>query len=226
MFLSLFQKLNKFFEKHAKIGNVLVFLFDHFSKFTHFFLFHWIGFFSLIVLLFSVPVAYSFEFIEFLIQIKQSSQCIPHFLKLPPALKFIFLFYIFFVEIVGFCTLLAYLPYIQQKMIAKHQNPKILKERGYNSPLNSLRRATASGLPIAAAILVAGDVTQHQISVETLRENKKQILEVSKETQNLKVLEKFQNIPTNSSFSEKIHRVAVKFKDLVIELGSGSRSRD
>lgn len=62
-------------------------------------------------------------------------------------------------------------------MRTKSQNPKILKERGYNSPLNSLRRATASGLPIAAAILVAGDVTQHQISVETLRENKKQILE-------------------------------------------------
>ncbi len=226
MFSFIFQKLCRFLENHSRIGNAFVFFFDYFSKFTHFFLFNWIGFFSFTFLLFILPVAYSSEFIEFLIQIKESSQLIPHFLKLPPALKFILLFYIFLLEIVGFCTFLAYLPFIQQKMIAKYRNPKILKERGYNSPLNSLRRATASGLPIAAAIIVAGDVTQHQISVETIRENNKQILEIYRETQNLKVLEKFQNIPTNSSFSEKIHRVAVNFKDLVIEWGSGSRTKD
>jgi hypothetical protein len=171
-------------------------------------------------------VAYSSELIEFLILIKQTSQFIPHFLKLPLALKVLFLFYILFLEIIGFCTLLAHFPYIQQKMMVRHNNPKILKERGYNSPLNSLRRATVSGLPLAAAFLVAGDVAQHQISVENIRENNKQILEIYQETKNLKVLEKFQNIPTNSSFSEKIYRVAVNFKDLVIEWGSGSKTRD
>lgn len=177
---SICKKVNDYFVKNQKIGNFFFIMFDYGSKLTHFLLFDFRGYFVFMFLLFSIPVIYSLEFIEFFVLILNNSPILFCFQKLPVLLQIVFLFYFFFLELVFICTLLAMIPFIKEKMVNKYKNPEILKFRGYNTISNSLRRATTLGFPIIAATVVAGDVTQHNISVSAIHEGNRQILEIYK----------------------------------------------
>lgn len=82
-----------------------------------------------------------------------------------------------------------------------------------------------SGLPLAAAIVVAGDVKSLTMQLEAIKENNDQVWETFRMTKDKAVLDRLQRIPTGS-FSEKIQTVSAKFYDTIVTWGSGSRTRD
>lgn len=91
------ENLNDFLRKRKNLTKILIHVFDFASKFTHFFLFNIIGFTTLILLLFIIPVANSQEFIKFLIGIINEPYHFGlHFHVLPIDLKILLSFYFFF----------------------------------------------------------------------------------------------------------------------------------
>jgi len=125
----LIENLNDFFKKRKNLTKILVHVFDFSSKFTHFFLFNVIGFTTLMVLLFIIPVANSLEFIKFLTGVVDEPLNFGHhFNCLPVDLKILLSFYFFLIEIVFFCTFLSFLPEIKAGMIDKYKDNSIIKK--------------------------------------------------------------------------------------------------
>lgn len=140
-------------------------------------------------------------------------------------LKFSLAFIFFLIEIVFLCTILTFIPEIKEGMIDKYKDNSIIKKRGYNMWSSSIRRATITGIPLTAAILVTGDVTQHYNTIDAIKEHNKNVWDVYKQTKDKNVLSKLQNIPTEK-ISEKIHHASVKFYDAAITWASGSKTKD
>lgn len=222
----LIENLNDFLKKRKNLTKILIHLFDFASKFTHFFLFNVIGFTTLMLLLFIIPVANSQEFIKFLIGIIDDPLHFGHhFNFLPIDLKILLSFYFFLIEIVFLCTLLSFLPKIKAGMIEKYKDNLIIKKRGYNMWSSSIRRATTTGIPLTAAIIVTGDVTQHYNAIEAIKDHNKNVWDAYRETKDKSILSKLQSIPTYR-ISEKIHQASVKFYDTVITWSYGSKTKD
>lgn len=218
--------LNIFIEKNKVIAQILASLFDFLSRITHFFLFNVLGFTCFMLFLFVVPVAHSEDFIQFLLNLYSNPlNFLSCFKSLPLGLKIIFSFYFFIIESVILCTLLSFIPVVKKHMVGKYNDEFIMKKRGYNMWSSSLRRATVSGIPLTAAIVVVGDVKSLSMQLEAIKENNEQVWESFRQTNDKALLDKLQKIPTGS-FSEKIQTVSAKFYDTIITWGSGSRTKD
>jgi predicted PurR-regulated permease PerM len=68
-FKTFFKNFNIVLEKNKVIANILTYLFDSLSRFTHFFLFNLVGFSVFMLFLFVFPVADSEEFIKLIINL-------------------------------------------------------------------------------------------------------------------------------------------------------------
>ena len=102
-FNSFLKTIDNFLKKNDELTHLLVQFFDCSSRVTHFFLFNIVGYFSLIVALFIVPVYYSEQFMDFLIGvIKQPLQLASCFMNLPLALEIVLSFLIFFIFFIKF----------------------------------------------------------------------------------------------------------------------------
>lgn len=219
-------ELNTVLKKKKKLTSFLVGLFDIGSRITHLFLFNYLGYVIFLLLLFFIPVYYSEQFINFLIaMIKHPSNFSVCFANLPLLLKILLSFQFFILELVFLCTFLASIPLIQEQMIEKYQDPFILKKRGYNSVFSSLRRAASIGVPMTAAVIVAGDAYQHTTSVDAVLKINQTILEAYKENPNPEILKKMQEIPTGS-FTTKVHKVTVSIFDTLAEWSFGSKKKN
>ena len=121
------ENLNYFLKKRKNLTKNLVYVFDFASKFTHFFLFNVIGFTTLMLLLFIIPVANCQEFIKFLTGvINEPLNLSLHFHFLPLDLQILLSFYFFLIEIVFLCTLLSFIPEIKAGMIDKYKDNLII----------------------------------------------------------------------------------------------------
>lgn len=204
----------------------MVHIFDFASKFTHFFLFNVIVFTIFMLLLFIIPVSNYQDFMKFLIGIVQEPLHFGHHFKiLPIDLKLLFSFYFFLIEIVCLCTLLSFLPEIKTGMIEKYKDNSIIKKRGYDMWASSIRKKVATGIPLTAAIMVTGDVTQHYTTIEAIKEHNRVLLDAYKITKDPNILSKFQDIPTDQ-MSERIQQASVKIYDTLITWTSGSKTKN
>lgn len=171
-----FNKINNFIEKSKVIARLLTLTFDYVSQFTHFFLFNIIGFLSFMSLLFVIPVTHSQDFINFLINLSSNPfHFLSFFQLLPLGLKLVLSFYFFLIECVILCTFLSFLPIVKKEMVIKYCDENIIKKRGYNMWSSSLRRVTVSGVPLTAAIIVAGDVTSLDKQIQGILENNNKV---------------------------------------------------
>lgn len=168
-FLFILEIIDNFLKRNEKLTNLVVLFFDFASKITHFFLFNFKGYFSLILVLFFVPIYYTEQFMEFLmLVVREPLQFISCFTTLPLVLSIVFIFLLLLIELVILCTFLSLIPTIKEKMIDKYKDPLIIKKRGYNMNTSSFARVATLGLPAAAAIVVAGDVSEHSITVNAI----------------------------------------------------------
>lgn len=219
---------NGFLEKNPKLLKFLVFLFDNLSKVTYFVLYNRFVFILTIIFLFYVPVIFSNEFINFLIIIyKTPILSYQEFFKLPGALQLLIAYFILLLEIVFICTFLAVVPLIKQEMTNKYNDSLILKKRGYNMYSSTLRRATTLGFPLAAGIIVGGDVYMHQLNIEAIQKanDKVKVWEAYLETKDKRLLEHIQKIPTNS-ITTKIKEVGLDVSNKFVFWKSGSVTKD
>lgn len=100
------ENVNNFFKKRKNLTKILLHVLDFGSKLTHFFLFNVIGFTTLMLLLFIIPVANCQQFIKFIIgAINEPLHFGLHFKLLPVDLKNILGFYFFLIEMVFLCTI-------------------------------------------------------------------------------------------------------------------------
>jgi len=176
--------------------------------------------------LFFIPVAYSNEFMSFIMGVVQEPfEFFSYFFNLPLILIILFLFYFFFTELVFFCTLLSTLPFIKEKMIEKYNDPLILKKRGYNTYSSTLRRMITLGVPIAAAIIVGGDTIQNSQSINAIIESNEKVWEHYRLTKDKRLLEHLQKIPTDR-FTTKIQEVSVEVRDFFVKWAGGSSTKD
>lgn len=90
---------------------------------------------------------------------------------------------------------------------------------------SSLARVATLGLPAAAALVVAGDVSEHSITVNVILKANQVVWGASKETKDKKVLDKLQKIPTGS-YSTKIHEATVNFVNTLVTWKFGSKTKD
>lgn len=124
---------NSLIEKNKVIAKILAYLFDYFSKITHFFLFNVVGFSCFMLFLFVVPVAHSHDFIKFLINLYSNPlDFLSCFKSLPLGLKLNFSFYFFLIESTILCTILSFIPTVKKYMVSKYNDEFIMKKRGYN----------------------------------------------------------------------------------------------
>ncbi len=170
-------RLNDFLKEKKKLTNGLLNIFDWSSQFTYLVLFNPLGYISFVLALFFIPVYYSKEVIDFLsLLLKEPSNFILCFNNLPLTLKILFSFFFIILELVFLCTFLASIPLIKEKMVEKYKDNLILKKRKYNTLTSSLKRAATLGVPLTAAIVVTGDVSQHSITVGAILEKKSSTL--------------------------------------------------
>lgn len=119
-FLFLLEIIDNFLKRNEKLTNLVVLFFDFASKITHFFLFNFKGYFSLILVLFFVPIYYTEQFMEFImLVVREPLQFISCFTTLPLALNIVFIFLLLLIELVILCTFLSLIPTIKEKMIDK-----------------------------------------------------------------------------------------------------------
>lgn len=220
------QKLDSFFKKWNKLSLVFFWFFYYGSKLTRFMFFNLAGFVSLNLALFFVPLSYSVEFINFLIQLlDQLSNFFSYFKALPPLLKCLLLFYFLLLEIVWYCTVLSYVPFIKEKMIEKYKDPLILKKLGYNLNTSTLRRATMSGFSLAATAFVAGDAVKHMQTLEAISTANADVWKAYSVTKDKNLLTHLQKVPTQSVTS-KMHEISGSLREYVLSWKSGSTTRD
>jgi hypothetical protein len=156
-FNSIINHFNDFLKKRTTLLNLLVRFFDLGSKFTHFFLFNVNGYAALFLLMFIIPVYYSEQYLNFLnVLIKDTSNLSFCFKNLPFLLQVLFCFYLFILELIFFCSFLASIPVIEQKMIENYNDSLILEKRGYNALPTKAQKITTLSVTLAVAIIVLG----------------------------------------------------------------------
>ena len=220
---TLFEKVDNYLRINFKLGHLLFILFDFGSKVTRFIVFDLRGYIPVMLLIICVPVAYAEEFVNFLIALRTPENIFDCLKHLPLALKGVFFLYIFIFDLVFFCTFLACIPSIKEKMIEKYKNTEIMKIRGYNVAGATARTIMANmGLPAVAAILMSGDVIQSQITTNAIIENNRMILETYPNPDS-QILERLQKIQTPST-SMKLHNVTVGIKDFLVNWEFGSKT--
>lgn len=217
-------KLNGFLKEKTKLTDGLVLVFDWGSKTTHFLLFHPLSYLSLLWFLFSLPVYYSIDFMNFLMLAVKGDWSLA-FMALPLALKVLFSFSFFLLELVCLCTFLASLPVVKEKMVEMYDDPLILKKRKYNRLGSSFRRALTLGMPLTAAIVVTGDLSNHLISRKAIQADRKNLAEVFVQTKNSKVLDQMPNFPSGGT-SQRVHDVTVKAYDYFANWSWGSKTKN
>jgi hypothetical protein len=219
-------RLNDVLKKNTILTNMLVHFFDYASKFTHFFLFNFFGYIGSFLLLFFIPIYFTDEFINFFITIfHHPENIILCFKNLPFALQLVFLFYVFLLDLVFFCTFLASIPLIRIQMIEKYKDSLILKKRGYNMLSSSVRRATTLGIPLTAPVIIAGDVYQHSTSIDAILQSNQHVWDEFQRTGDRRILERLQKIPTGG-VATRINEVTVRFLDTIVQWKSGSKTKD
>ena len=110
-------------------------------------------------------------------------------------------------------------------MIEKYKDSLIKKKRGYNMSFSSLRRTTTLGLPVVAAVVITGEIVQHQTTIQAILETNRLVFKEYQRTNDKKVLEKLQKIPTNS-ITTRIHDLSVSLREGIVSWKSGSRTKD
>jgi hypothetical protein len=208
------------------VPQFLVSFFDIGSRLTSFLFFNWFGYLFTMGLVFAIPLYSSIEFIDFLILITRNpKQILLFFNNLPIALQLLFLFYIFFFEVVFLCTFWSTIPISKEQMIKKENDSLILKKRHSTMWSSTLRRSAALSVSAVAAIVISGDCFQHHTTRTALSEKNGKVWEEFRRTNNLKLLDKLQKVPTGG-YSERLREVTVGFVDSVMSWKSGSKTRD